>query len=341
VDRRFIFQAAEKEFFVSSMRKLEAFLDIKVLTYSVMSNHFHLLVEVPGPDEVVQLSIESLRQRLPLLYHGPALVAARTELDRAEAHDAGRRSKSDTRSPSPTGEGEQVNRIIARYQARMGNLSAFFRELKWRFSMWFNVRNNRVGALWEDRFKSLMVESDERALMTVAAYIELNPVRAGLVTDPDEYRWCGYGEAVAGKTLARKNLARLHGRMRSWQSDGRNRITWRRVAATYRMHLFGQTERHNDSSQTGRGKRPGNYPNAPTPGAANEKRKLPLHQLLRRRVRYFTDGAAIGSSDFVDSVFEQNRECFGSQRNTGARAMRGADWKGLSSLRDLRKDVFE
>lgn len=338
VDRRFIFNAAEKEFFVSSMRKLEAFLDVRVLTYCVMSNHFHLLVEVPSPEELAPLTLDSLRRRLPLLYHGPALAEARAELDRAEAGDAAR-ATADHRPHSPGG-GPWVAQVLTRYQARMGNLSAFFRELKWRFSMWFNARDNRVGALWEDRFKSVLVEGDERALMTVAAYIELNAVRAGMVTDPKDYRWCGYGEAVAGKQLARRNLAQLHGRVRSWQGDGRSPIDWRTIAATYRVHLFGQGERRLGDGRTGRGGKPGIDPLDVSRVADREQGKLPLHQRLLGRVRYFTDGAVIGSVDFVDRVFDAHRDRFGTRRKSGARRMRGANWNGLSSLRDLRDNVF-
>jgi prevent-host-death family protein len=48
-------------------------------------------------------------------------------------------------------------------------------------------------------------------LATMAAYIDLNAVRAGIVSDPKNYRWCGYGEAVAGKKKAREGLAAIFG----------------------------------------------------------------------------------------------------------------------------------
>jgi len=45
---------------------------------------------------------------------------------------------------------------------------------------------------WAERFKSVLLEGGE-ALAAVAAYIELNPVRAGLCADPKDYRYCGFG----------------------------------------------------------------------------------------------------------------------------------------------------
>lgn len=49
-----------------------------------------------------------------------------------------------------------------------------------------------------DRNRSILVQGSSNALTTMAAYIDLNPVRAGLVEDPGAYRYCGYGEAVGG-----------------------------------------------------------------------------------------------------------------------------------------------
>ena len=65
---------------------------------------------------------------------------------------------------------------------------------------------------------------------------------------------------------------------------------------------------------------------------------------LRHRVRYFCDGAVLGTAQFVDGVFAREqalRKRFGEKRTTGARRMRGADWGELRVLRDLQKDVIE
>lgn len=312
------------------MRRLEAFLEVRVLTFCVMSNHFHLLVEIPDPGDVSQLDAASLRRRLPLLYQGAALSDALAELDRAEQN-----------SESATGSSTWLDSIIARYQARMGDLSTFFKELKWRFSIWYNSHHQRVGTLWEDRFRSVLVEGDEHALMTIAAYIELNPVRAGLVDDPGQYRWSGYGEAMAGQKLARCNLARLHARMRAWQGGERPPLSWPEFSCSYRVYLFGQGERRLGDGHTGRGARPGIAAErvaAVVDGCAG---KLPVHKRLLSRVRYFTDGAVIGSAEFVDEVFETQRERFGVRRKSGARTMRGANWRDLTTLRELRDRLFE
>ena len=92
---------------------------------------------------------------------------------------------------------ELVAEIRARFSYRMHSLSEFMKTLLQRFTRWFNRTHERRGTLWEERYKSVIVESGIAA-RTISAYIDLNPVRAGMVADPAEYRWSGYGEAVGG-----------------------------------------------------------------------------------------------------------------------------------------------
>ena len=68
--------------------------------------------------------------------------------------------------------------------------------------------------------------------------------------------------------------------------------------------------------------------------------KLPIQDALRCRVRYFTDGVVLGSSEFVEQVFRKYRDEFGRKRETGARSMRNGEWAGLCTMRDLRVQVI-
>ena len=56
---------------------------------------------------------------------------------------------------------------------------------------WFNNRHGRTGTLWEGRYRSTLIQTD-RYLLACMAYIDLNPVRAGLVTEPREYPWSSH-----------------------------------------------------------------------------------------------------------------------------------------------------
>ncbi|MFV0338391.1 MAG: hypothetical protein ACK5LK_09150, partial [Chthoniobacterales bacterium] len=190
--------------------------------------------------------------------------------------------------------------------------------------------------LWEDRFKSVLVEGSDEALMTVAAYIELNSVRAGLVEDPKGYRWCGYAEAVAGGVLAKKGLCRLLDQT----SYGTNRkVNWGGVSRRYRRLLFEHGEERSYDTGDAREKRRGIARKRVKEVIASGG-KLSVTEVLRCRVRYFCDGAVFGGKTFVEKIFKTNRERYGPKRKSGARGMRGADWGELRTLRDLQKEVI-
>jgi len=313
VDRTFRMDDAEKEIFRGMMRRAEAFCGVRILTYAVMSNHFHLLVEVPAQGEIDETE---LVRRMTILY-GKRQTAEKIR-QWAEWRRTGAMYLVE----------EQQNKL----RARMGDVSAFVKTLKQRYSMSYNGRHGRKGTLWEDRFKSVLVEQSESAKAAVAAYIDLNPVRAKLVSDPKDYRWSGYGEACGGGQLARKGLIAVHHSRWLEQPGG-----WRHVQKRYRVLLYTTgEERH--AAYGGRVVRPGIVSQTVDQIIENGG-KLTLQQALRCRVRYFTDGMAIGGKAFVNSVFEQNRRFFGPKRTDGARKMRFADWGDLRVARALRVDA--
>jgi REP element-mobilizing transposase RayT len=319
-----LFGEVEKEAFVRVMRRLERFAGVEVMTFAVMSNHFHLLVRVPdrtkflkrfeGEDGEVKLL-----EHVALLYSKAYVNALRYEL-------------SDLRTK---GMKKEADELLERFRSRLCDLPHFVKELKERFSRWFNKHHGRKGTLWMDRYKSVLVEDGE-ASRTMAAYIDLNPVRAGLVDDPKDYRWCGYAESVAGSKRARRGLCRAMERpIDSWnEKPGGACLT---AAAWYRCWLFGEGEEVGKSAYSSGRK---GIAKAKVRKVLEDGGKLGLAELLRCRVRYFSDGVAIGSRGFVEGVFTDCREQFGEKRKDGARAIREAG-ASLFSLRALRVKAVE
>ena len=115
--------------------------------------------------------------------------------------------------------------------------------------------------------------------------------------------------------------------------DGVGMSEWKRFSRAYRKLLFAAGERREAAAgETRRG--------GIVPGRVQEvlegNGELTLGELVRCRVRYFTDGLALGSERFVEEVFESNREKFGAKRRNGARKLAGGDFQGLRIMRDLR-----
>ena len=357
VDRQYHFGPDEKEWLRALMRMQENFSGCKVLAYCLMSNHIHLLLEVP-PRPLDGISDAVLLERLGALYSEATVAEVAAELKLA--HE----------SENPIA----VEKIHARYEYRMHDLGEFMKGWLQRFTQWFNRSHERTGGLWEDKFKSVIVE-DGHAAKTMAAYIDLNPVRAGMAVDPAEYRWSSYGEAIGGgpKGNGKKARAGLVRALRMHRGTPADAQHWAGdVEVEYRKILLeGAVEkteervvRKSDGKEQvetkvlrkgaarecrgeGVGENPGKAvgnARSKDAGEANEPSgAMPGHVMMRHRIRYFTDGVVIGSRGFVDEVFARCRNRLGDRRKTGARKLRGAAAEvggdKLWSLRDLKKQV--
>ena len=79
-------------------------------------------------------------------------------------------------------------------------LSQMMQCLGRRYVRYFNETHQRTGTLWEGRFRSCVVD-DERYLLTCQRYIELNPVRAGMVNSPNDYAWSSFQAHAFGRPI--------------------------------------------------------------------------------------------------------------------------------------------
>jgi REP element-mobilizing transposase RayT len=332
VDRRFVFGDGEREAFRMFLRMQENFTGCRVLTYCVMSNHFHVLLEVPPVPED-GFSDELLLKRLGALYSEAFVdgVAKELKIARKEGDEA------------------MVAEIHARFTYRMHDLSEFMKTLLQRFTRWFNREHNRRGTLWEERYKSVIVESGVAA-RTIAAYIDLNPVRAGMVSDPGDYRWNSYGEAIGGGKKGNGKKAR-EGLVRACMSHkgiGFEAEKWKEVSRIYRRAMGMALGRKTSNSKlqiSSKSKTSINMNEEEMLSSKDNQTVLPdlgMAAMLMKRVRYFTDGAVIGSKEFVNEAFAGARERFSERRKDGARRLRGSGAPAagtLWSVRDLRVGV--
>ena len=310
------FDEVEKEALRRVIWRMAEFCGIKVVTYCLMGNHFHLLAEVPHRETWLQRfegpqGEAKLLEHLRILYSKTYVGLLRDEL-------------SDLRQ---RGLETLAQQKIETLKKRFCELSLFVKEVKERFSRWFNKRRGRRGTLWMDRFKSVLVEGQGEALRTMAAYIDLNPVRAGLVKDPKDYRWCGYAEALGGSRRAQRGLCKAIGKpVDGWQTAG--------AAEAYRCVLFDEGREVKDAQNETVVERGVSGESARAVLA--ERGKLSPAELVRLRVRYFSDGAILGSKAFVEGIFEAQREQFSPKRKRGARRIQEMATP-MYSLRQLRQ----
>jgi hypothetical protein len=151
----------------------------------------------------------------------------------------------------------------------------------------------------------------------MAAYIDLNPVRAGIVEDPKDYRFCGYGEAVAGRNKARDGLIEAVGEdyARSWKCAHDD---------CYRPMIMGSGA----TSRAGKAR----VPDKLFEETVRMKGKLPLTTVLRCRIRYFTNGAVLGGRAFVAKQLASYRRRAGLRQGGQLQALPPVcDWGGTAA----------
>ena len=302
VERRYEMGPDEREHFLRLMRGYEAFCGVKILTFCVLSTHFHLLVEVPS------------RPPPELLPDDKALV--RLLRKAGDSYGSGT-LKQNLKRFRDEGHHEAAEELRERFFCRMWDVSWFMRLLKQRFTQWMNRGSRRTGTLWEGRFRSVLVEGKGAALVAIAAYIDLNPVRASMVSDPKDYRWSGYAEALGGGRLAREGL------QTAVEARQGHSIAPNRVMAQYRIYLF-ESGQSQEAGTHGEKRRAG-FSAEQIQATLAVGGKLKLSEAIHCRVRYFNDGMIFGSRAFVNRIFESHRAWFGKNRKTGARRMRGID----------------
>ena len=332
VERDMKFGPLELKVFRDMLGAIAAFCHVEVLTFCLMGNHFHLLVRVPPRPEGFDLPFDEL---WPLWEAAVGSVSA----------DARHRQFAVCRR---NGHHEFIDQWRQRMLARLFRLDEFVKALKQRFAQWYNRRHQRTGVFWEGRYRCVIVENAGAALRTMACYIDLNPVRAGIVGDPGDYRWSGYGEAMSGNAGALAALAEVAGEGPAGScraATGEPSASSEEARVRRRRELRGLVKYRAWLGQHGRERR--------GPGGELLRRGLReavaerlrhasgvRSELLRRRVRALSCGVVVGSREGVEAWFQRHRWWMSGlsahERQSGARRVgRGERHLGLHCLRQF------
>jgi len=267
VDKRILFGEKERARFLKLAKGYAVFGGIDLVSWCLMGNHFHLMVRVRAED-AAKLSDEEVLERCAHIYEGWKLERLRVNYEN---------------SPSQASR----KQLMDPFRERMGSLPEYVGQVKKAFTLWYNFRTGRVGTLWEGRYHSTLMEHEEDEARVkqsglgglaqmIAAYIDLNPLRAGEVAEPEGNDWSAYGCAVRGDKAALYGLRLLWG-----EEAGADKA----LLGTHKCAVY--EEGHEDK--------------VPESGAKSRRRGIAREKVLRVRQEW-SKARALGSAKFVAGI---------------------------------------
>ena len=278
----------EKDFMLDLIRRYSALYLVEILGFSIMGNHFHILVRVFPEYEFTD---EEILKRYADFYGDERIY---------------------------------VDGLIPNLRQKLTSLSEFMREIKVGFARFYNRRHHRRGYFWGDRFKSVIVENGE-TLINCLAYIDLNPLRAGLVERPEQYRWISLGYHV--QTNNQDDFLSTDFGLKEFNVQSKKERIRRYRRYVYEAGSLNQPEK-------------GNTKAIKDNVLEKERRRgfeLSKSDRFRYRTRYFTDSGIIGSKEFVAVNYQRFKNLFNSKHEKKPKAIKGLD--GLYSLKRLSEAV--
>jgi len=163
---------------VERLALLSSVFAIDVASYAVMSNHYHVILRI-NADLAASWSMDEVLRRWCYLFAGHPMVQrylANPDMSAAEL--------------------ARVNEFVELYRSRLADLSWFMRCLNEAIARMANEEDNCTGRFWEGRFKSQAL-LDEAALIACMAYVDLNPIRAGMADTPEESEYTSIQQRIA------------------------------------------------------------------------------------------------------------------------------------------------
>ena len=286
--QQFLMDATEKDVLMRLMFNVAVFSGVEILTFALMDNHFHILVKVQRAREVDD---DELVAKMRVLYGD-----VKTD-----------RLLGEWKAWERRGLAFKADDAKAALRRRMFDLSQFCKTLKETYSMSYNLRHAHVGTIWGSRFKSILLSPDYQTLMTVGSYIDLNPVRAEIVDTPGAYRWSGYGAAIRGNALSRNGLCAMVA-----AAYIKREVAFETARQAYESAIEGFIEQPAKEDAGTQETENGAHPKEPqshrefvrekVESEIADGGKLTLFEMLRCRVRHFSQGLAIGPALFVREV---------------------------------------
>ncbi len=277
----FPFKDVEKDYFLKVVKRLSKVYFAEILGLCCMDNHFHLLVKMlPETD----FTDKQIRKKFANYYGKDRILE----------------------------DGQ-----ISYYRSRWSSLSELVKEIKLGFTRFYNRRHNRRGFLWGDRFKSVIVEKGE-TLINCLAYIDLNPVRAGIVEKPEDYRWNSIGYHV--QTDNKDEFLSLDFGLKEF-----NVLNSKERLRRYRRFLYEKGVKDTEKGIQ--------LDEKMVEKERDRNFELSKADRFAYRTRYFSDSGIIGTKAFVSKNYFKFKHYFQSKNEKIPKRISGLD--GVYSLKRL------
>lgn len=205
------------------------------------------------------------------------------------------------------------------YRERLTSLGALIKDIKQGFTRHYNRRTGRKGFFWGERFKSVIVE-EGKTLVNLLAYVDLNPIRAGIVEKPEEYKWCSLGYHIQAGN--REDLLSVDFGLGDWEEHDS-----REVVRKYREFVYEKGAVNAEKGAV--------IDQKVVDRERKRKYRVSRTDRFRYRSRYFTDSGIIGSKAFVGEVFDRVKHLLRSK--DGRRFKRVTGIEGMYSMKRLQE----
>ena len=196
---------------VDLMRRVEEFSGVIVLAYAFMTNHFHIFIYVPERETIDD---DEIIRRIKVLYQSSSLDIVLSEWNRLRQEEEAE-CASGRPAESYVSRFSQYKETFLR---RMWNSAEFMKTYKQHFTMSYNWRREHIGTMWEGRYHERNHALEAEAMWKTAAYIDANPVTAGIVASSDSYEWCSIAAARNGDDKARRGYVFMYGESGGWDA---------------------------------------------------------------------------------------------------------------------------
>ena len=186
--------AHRREWIVERLKLLAGMFAIDVPAYTIMMNHYHVLVRV-NLEKSAAWSASDIFEHWNVLFQTPDLIKQYLAGNLFEDNDI-----------------QAAENMVEMYRERLTSISWFMRCLNEHIARLANFEDKCSGRFWEGRFKSQAI-LDEAALINTMVYIDLNPIRAKIAETPESSAYTSIAERIAQRNLTSDINCAFYGKL--------------------------------------------------------------------------------------------------------------------------------